>query len=285
MTSSADPDKLLAEFRHRYSDALGVLGAVQATSEPDEWPDWCWLPMDAAAGYVRGRAGQAPDVGRVAALTAWRLQRGHYRIDPVVAERTLVELAELGEAGDGGADGDGGATGEGVTGGWADAPTPAVQELVLREWCPYLELPPAPAGLQGVRWPLGCWVHLESDADTGQPELRLLLDRDGSWEGLTSVPVYLDRATLGDATVELVEALGPDAGDAAQPARIAAYALLCLVLALCDPKAVIHAPGQPDVSPERGSSRAGRWWPVKETRSWLVQPSERPSARLLTTRH
>ncbi|WP_157528727.1 hypothetical protein [Nocardia sp. NRRL S-836] len=53
----------------------------------------------------------------------------------------------------------------------------------LPEWCCYLTLPPKLADLDtpdDVFRPRGIYVHLESNANTGRPELRLLLDTDGT---------------------------------------------------------------------------------------------------------
>ena len=52
-------------------------------------------------------------------------------------------------------------------------------------------------------WPgLGVWIHLEHDANTRRPELRLLLDAGGGISGTQPIPVYLDRPTLTQALAD-----------------------------------------------------------------------------------
>lgn len=142
------------------------------------WPAWCWAPMAAsyavvsAAGLSLERAG---DIARVSALTAWRVTQGIYRFD----ETLLDEL-------------------------WTsdiDGALPVDTLLHLPEWCVYVEThrdgflhgPLAANRLHGF------WAHLESDANDGRVELRLLLDFEEG--GLVGVPLHLGhgRGTLRDA--------------------------------------------------------------------------------------
>lgn len=46
------------------------------------------------------------------------------------------------------------------------------------------------------------YVHQEHDHHTGHPELRLLLATDGTWDGLLSTLVCLNRPTPGAAIAD-----------------------------------------------------------------------------------
>ncbi len=268
-------DALLAEFRRGYPDALAVCGGlVERRGEPGlDWPDWCWLPMAGTVAYLTSHGVQnerlGPDIGRVAALTQWRLGRGVYRIDPEVAGASAGALWH--SAGGGAAQ-------------WQQALLPPVDTWTrLPEWCCYVELPAQEYDrLGGAFRFLGSFVHLEFDTHSGRPELRLVLDTDGTWEGLLPIPVYLDRPTLGaaindmsanadaaatgliGANVRSVQA----ASDGTQLKGLAAWMVLPLVLSLVDPAVRIVG----DVGPP-AISRGGRWLPAPSTR--LCQVSYR----------
>ncbi|HPY26427.1 MAG TPA: hypothetical protein PLK19_19165 [Mycobacterium sp.] len=266
--SVARVDALLAEFRRYYPDALAVSGGlVERRGEPGlDWPDWCWLPMAGTVAYLTshldpgGRLG--PDIGRVAALTQWRLGRGVYQIDPQVAG---ASVGALWHSAGGGAEN------------WQQAMLPPVETWTrLPEWCCYVELPTQVYDrLGGAFRFLGSFVHLEFDTHSRRPELRLVLDVDGTWEGLLPIPVYLDRPTLGAAINDMsanaeaaaTGAIGANVralqgtSDETQLFGLAAWTVLPLVLSLVDPAARIVG----EVGP-RATARGGRWLPAPSTR-------------------
>ncbi|MFF7953967.1 hypothetical protein [Streptomyces griseorubiginosus] len=84
----------------------------------------------------------------------------------------------------------------------------------LPQHCVYVALPqtdrPTTAG--PLRWPLGVFIHLEHDANNGRPELRIVVDTDGTWEGLQPHPVLLDRPPLLVSTPRAVKRLANSYG-------------------------------------------------------------------------
>lgn len=126
-----------------------------------DWPQWCWLPI--AAGYSVATNGksvheltladkrQGAGLGAtLVGLSAWRVTKGVWDFDPDLY-RELWETPIEGKI---------------------------PRDLLYRlpEWCPYICL--REPGMQG------CFVWLESDANTGLPELRLMLVRDRPPEGV-----------------------------------------------------------------------------------------------------
>lgn len=161
------PLEHLHDLSTRYPGAwrdFEQMRADRGTSLPD-WPEWCYVPLAGAYAVVSGGGDNrvAPergaDIGRLAALAAWRMTKGVYRFDEDI-------LAEL--------------WGTPLTG---ELPS----ELLLRlpEWCVYIET----GGREVMGAALhGFYAHLESDANDGRRELRLLLDYEA---GLLPQPVHL----------------------------------------------------------------------------------------------
>jgi hypothetical protein len=265
-------DGHLRELRRRYPTALISLRQfAERRGDPAlaDWPDWCWLPMAGAVAVVTSAHGPPADIARVAALAAWRLGRGVYVLDEDVAV-DAVATAHQSET------------------------IPADQILNgLPEFCCYLVLPEVPGRHPAAAVPpKGLYVHLEADATTGRPELRLLLDQDGSWEGLVSVIIYLDRATLTTSAADvLAQARTSAAGVAgtdlraipaaytADPAQGLMWALGYLawpaVLALTEPTVHIVGLERPGERPQRARPvpvEAGRpqWRAAPEPRRWRV---------------
>ena len=237
------------EILSRWPDAWTTLDQLRAG--PLEWPQWCLLPMGATAAYLSEAAPRfpPPPIAAVHALYTWRFARSVWLVEPHLAQRLLAQVPDA---------------------------VPAVGEMArLPEWCVYI------AGAD-PEWPgAGLWVHLESDDNTGRPELRLLLDPGGGLGDVTPVPVYLDRPTLTEALADFrATALatpgtpgGPRTGQdvrhaaldaaAAQMAdRIDAY--IGLVAYLLRPEADIALAGRPGVTPVRPSR------PVRERRVWHI---------------
>lgn len=279
---TADPlvarvDYLLKQSRIRYPKALRVVDELRAIvhTKGTRWPEWCWAPLAAFHNLAVSRGGNpATEVGRTAALTMWELGRGVYVPDTEVAEVAYNALRQTATAGP-------------VD--WHRAVLPALTEWArLPEWCCYLALPAELADLDvpaDVFRPRGVYVHLESDANTGRPELRLLLDTTGTWDGLYPIAVYLDRPTLGAAIVDMgavsdaavAGAYGVDLravgglDDVANLRGLAVWMVLPYVLALIDTEARLVDPDLPGDEPAPAQpGHNDRWQPAKHTRIWQI---------------
>jgi hypothetical protein len=266
-------DAHLRELRRRYPTALISLRQfAERRGDPalTDWPDWCWLPMAGAVAVVTSTQGPPADIARVAALAAWRLGRGVYVLDEDVTVDAVATVHQ-------------------------HQTIPTAQILNgLPEFCCYVVLPEIPVRhpVDAAVPPKGLYVHLEADANTGRPELRLLLDQDGSWEGLVSVIIYLDRATLATSAADVLAqarasaagAVGTDlraipAAYDLDPAQGLMWALGYLawpaVLALTDPTVHIVGLERPGERPQRARPvpvEAGRsqWRAAPEPQRWRV---------------
>lgn len=224
------PLNQLRKITARYPNAWKLAADMRQRKGSDlpDWPDWCYLPIAAAYAIVSGggalRPEQGPDIGRVAALAAWRVTKGIYRFD-----------ADLFDAL------------------WATPLTGHLPDDLLErlpEWCCYVETP----GRKWINEPLhGFYVHLESDANNGRRELRLLLDLETN--GLLPVPLHLTGGNLTEAVERAwaeANKHGANFGDddlllhSQQVARFLAP-LISLVLYLCSE--------EPDVAEANGSAR------------------------------
>lgn len=284
-------DALLKESRRRYPDALAMAGRLREAQDGQQlsWPSWCWLPMAAFHAYLVGRnVFPALELGRVTALTLWRLGRGVYVPDTEVADYAASTLHAT--------------TTSGATA-WDRAKLPPVQDWArLPEWCCYLSFPSGfehREDVDAVFAPAGVFAHLEHDHNTGRPELRLLLDIDGSWDNLIPIPIYLDRPTLGaaladaGAVTQAVQAghtgadvrslTGPTHADAMR--GLIAWNVLPLVLSLIDPDARFIDPSTPRTGPAPAQRHAsGVWKPAPATTRWdITYRSPGPHLRLVTT--
>jgi hypothetical protein len=266
-------DTHLRDLRRRYPTALIALRQfAERRGDPAlaDWPDWCWVPMAGSVAVVTSAQGPPADIARVAALAAWRLGRGVYVLDEDVTVDAVATVHQR-------------------------QTIPADQILNgLPEFCCYVVLPEVPVRHPSgaAAPPKGLYVHLESDANTRRPELRLLLDRDGSWEGLLSVIIYLDRATLttsaadvlAQARASLAGVAGTDlraipTGYDVDPAQGLMWALSYLawpaILALTDPTVHIVGLERPGERPQRAqpvAAAAGgrRWRAAPDPGRWRV---------------
>lgn len=272
-------DQLVRELRRRYPDSVPSTGRLREDPPTDTtWPQWCWLPMGGFHAYLNaaGPTSAPADLARVTALTLWRLGRGLYRPEHAVAETAVAELYSSGarDARD-----------------WASLKLPPLQTwaAALPEWCVYLSMPELDEPVPDM--PLGVYVHLEHDTNNGRPELRLLLDLDGTWDGLLPIPIYLDRPTLGAAigdseanarAVAELGATGTDlrsmtgAGTAGQMTALTAWKVLPLVLTLLDDRARFRAHHDATATPTPATAISGLWRPVKDTRVWDITYDNTP---------
>jgi len=246
----------------RFADQKGTAGL------PD-WPDWCWVPMSGAGAVVCPTGVMLPgdpragDLARVAALSTWWLTKGVYWIDEDAAAKHVDQV-------------------------WSRPGVPAEKPLRaerilngLPQQCAYIAFPPIPLAEAEVVPPiLGVFIHLEYDYRGGRPELRLLIDRDGTWEGLQGVPVLLDRPTLLASAREQIK---PDAfGDGlneeqheglAELVRLAPFLVWPAVEALLDRELVISGWDLPGEQPQPAVPRVTgvpRWKGAVKPARWRV---------------
>jgi hypothetical protein len=151
----------------------------------------------------------------------------------------------------------------------------------LPQQCVYLAMPRVPLAEAGKEpLPLGVFVHLEYDYRGGRPELRLLLDQDGTWDGLVGVPVLLDRPTLLASAREQVtpEAFGGVQDEEQRErlvelVRLAPFLVWPAVEALIDPDLVISGWDLPGEQPQPAVPRATgvpRWKGSAKPARWRV---------------
>ncbi|EFC80217.1 hypothetical protein FrEUN1fDRAFT_6649 [Parafrankia sp. EUN1f] len=237
------------------------------------------MPMAAVAGAGPRRPQDSPrpqDIGRLAALSTWWLDRAVVEVDEDLAVRHLVSPG-------------------------ADIRIDRERLLTgLPAWCPYVLLPPRPETVAEVYWPRGFFVHTEWDAATGGAELRLLMDTDGTWDGLQAIPVHLDQPTVRwsfqDAARVMTAnaAAGLVAGAQADDPRLAAGVEMGglvaaqvwpLVSGLVDPAGRVIGRDRPGEVLERARAerRGTRMvWPLRSRTSfWRVTagPAPRPVLR------
>jgi len=277
-------DQLLREFRRRHPDALAECGRWTEERSRVDWSDWCWLPMAAVHAYLSASGPYHPaDLGRVTALTQWRLSRGVYEVDPAVVDLAVTELW----------------TTAGGPDQWMHATVPPLRVWTgLREWCSYVAWP-ADATIAGLTIgvmpaPVGVFVHLEHDMNTGRPEVRLLVDTDGTWDGLYPAAIYPDRPTLGAALADqqantlasLAGAVGADVRSLTGPSDLTAqlglvaWLVLPLALTLIDPAVRLRNPASLD-PPCRAERRGPLWRPATSTTTWTITYDSRPTLRLV----
>lgn len=226
-----------------------------------DWPDWCFLPIGgvqavvtkgAPMGNVNALLLRNPnlltDAARLAALAPWRMTQGIYRFDPIVYDAVRDTPVD------------------------GDIP----HEVLFRlpEWCVYIETP----GLQCAGQALaGCFVHLEHDVNTGDAELRLLLDLEtgpliplplhlGQWSLAESI-AKTDARALANAALNGVRF--PSSGAGAY--RPCIESIVSLLLYLCTQAGDISGPGVPG-NPKPVRTRRGGWrlFPADRPTTWDV---------------
>lgn len=235
-------DRLEAELLHRWPDAWQQLDDMR-TNPPMTWPQWCLLPMGAAAAVATAPGRPYPQGNHIAALSAlyaWRYCRSVYVLAPELLHRLFTQIPD----------------------------SIGLDDLVtLPEWTVYIA---------GGEWDpfRSMWGHLEYDVNTGRPELRLLIDT-GDNDGILPVPVYLDRPSLTEALADwraTVAASLTGSGEiipghnvrGGEPdASVAGYAELveqyvAVVAYLARPQADIVAHLQPGHRPVRRTTRPNK---------------------------
>jgi hypothetical protein len=275
--------RYLSEVRKRYPDGFAQLNRmVRQKGVPGmpDWPDWCWLPLGASYAVASGGGAnrltatdsRTADMGRLGALSAWRLTKGVYWLEP---DAQNLHVTRLWQAPNVPVD-----------------PTLGAERFVdnLPQHCVYVALPQAdrPMETGPLRWPLGVFIHLEHDANNGRPELRIVVDTDGTWEGLQPHPVLLDRPTLlASSREQALGAMGtvlqnfPGLGDVDDSEELLAkfgttvpFQVWPVVEAVCDPNVVISRWDMPGERPERAQPVKGsdgpRWEPANEPTRWRV---------------
>lgn len=225
-----------------------------------DWPNWCYMPVAGSYAITSGGAEIAPEllsgVGALATLAAWRPTQGIYRYHPDV-------LAALWDTP-------------------VDGNIPSEVLHALPEWCVYIETP-------GRQWNglemFGFFAFLESDANDGREELRLMVDSGTELNG--ALPIHLGsdlatglehsrqeaykqaskfgyelndnmRAVLDVETVKMADGLAP---------------MVSTVLYLCSQNAEIrtHQPGLRPLRPHPQKTKAGmRLFPPPQPVPWDV---------------
>jgi hypothetical protein len=245
----ARADQLTTQMERRYPTAWRELDGFRV-NPPQPWPEWCLLPMAASAAVctdfapieqVRHPLTPVP-IATMAAVYAWRYSRSVYLFHPDLRRRLTGTVPDL----------------------------PDLDLLAgMPDWC--LVVP-----TMHPEWPgAGLWAHLEADANTRRPELRLL-DDDGTNDPVT-IPVYLDRPTLTEALADFratARASGVRGGQITTGQDVHGGALdewaasmadrvdqmIALVAYLCRPEADIREMGRTWVrpGPRARSRRRGR---------------------------
>lgn len=136
------------------------------------WPEWCYCPSNACIIVLKGAERNLDTVARLGALAAWRLSQGVYRFDPALYASIIK----------------------------SPAGTLSTEALYhLPEWCVYIE---TPSLLWDGNFLAGFFVHLEYNTNTGQTELRFLLDVDSEQgPALVSQSLCLNEA-MSDVQLE-----------------------------------------------------------------------------------
>ena len=248
------PRDHLAVAGKLYPDAWKIADEFRADrSGPHDWPGWCYLPVGGWYAIVSGGADSVPldligDVGRLAALGAWRATQGIYRFDPALYSAIIDTPVD------------------------GDLPHDILYRLP--EWCVYIETP-------DMTWfdvPLhGFFAHLEHDANTGRPEVRLLLE---TAHDLTPIPLHLGPWSLSESIARMHDVasihsmstgLGPMPAGATGVLRTSVEPLISLLLYLCSKNAEIgdgtRLPAYP--APTR-TKKGWRMFPPDKPTTWNV---------------
>ncbi len=198
------------------------------------WPEWCWLPMGAAAALVQ-RHGRGPaavgDIARVAAVAQWKLVGRHIVVPSADVADAAVPAASSTPP-------------EGVH---LPISRPRLLE-VLGGACYYVVTPVANAdgASNGV---YGTYLHLEHDTEADRTELRFLVDLGRGWDALFPVIMHADQPTLAwseqDIRANIPPHLaGPDTDRFLAQHRAIGWLVWPLLGALLDESTHLIGPGR-----------------------------------------
>ena len=254
MNQSCRPRDNLIAAGKRFPDAWSQSDMIRTDRGKDipDWPEWCYLPMGAWYAIVsRGEDDRLPlsligDVGRLAAIGAWRVTQGIYRFDPDL----YAEIIDTPVNGD------------------------LPHDVLYRtpEWCVYIETP----GMQWLGTRLhGFFAHLEADANSGRPELRLLLDTETI---LKSQPLHLGPWSLAESIRRMgdtasIHAMGAGVqlpAGTAKPVSEAVEPLISLLLYLCSQNAEIGGDRRPANPEPKKTKRGMRIFAPDKPSTWDV---------------
>ena len=232
----------------------GYFRSLKGTELPD-WPDWCYLPLAAgcaissgcsplAANYTVNKTILSP--GAITALATWRVSQGYYRYDPDLYRALITQPLD------------------------GDLPCEAL--LRLPEWCVYIETPGVSFADNQID---GFFAHLESDANDGRVELRLLLA--STRYNCISIAIHLGKYGLLEGIGKMLaeaekhaSTLQPDINliDHAQAITKYIVPFVQLVLYLCADN--IDLPERPQHPLTRFTRAPGQAAPLLEPRIWKV---------------
>ncbi len=239
-------DHLVAAGR-RYPGAWSAIDEMRAGRGRDypDWPDWCYVPIAGPMAIIATslgidvrqlgalHPGRVPDAAVLAALGAWRMTQGIYRFDPAVYDAVRSTP---------------------VTG---DIPHEVLYRLP--EWCVYVETPGLAVGAATGH---GAFAHLEADANTGRPELRLLLDIDAPDPQLLPVVLHLEAWSLAESISRMLDTAAM---------REIAESIVLLLLYLCTQASEISGKGRPgNPQPVRTHRDGWRLFAADGPRTWDV---------------
>ncbi|WP_431929908.1 hypothetical protein [Nonomuraea jabiensis] len=187
----------VADLQRRYPTALRTLKIMaEDRGHPSGpvWPDWCWLPMGAAAALVQ-RHGRGPaavaDVARVAAVAQWELLGRHVVTPSADVAGAAVPAPSPARPQD------------------VDLPISRPRLLdVLGGACYYLVTPVANDD-GAPNWVYGSYIHLEHDTRTGRTELRFLVDLGNGWDELVPAAVHADQPTVAWSEQDIRASIPP----------------------------------------------------------------------------
>jgi len=173
--SNLKPKLLLKELSRRCPNVWDHIKSFRRGKGKDlrDWPDWCYMPI--AAGYsIATSIGPPGEVlfdplinpASITALATWRVSQGVYRFDADLFGALIDQPFE------------------------GNLPCDVLKRLP--EWCVYIETNGLNIGVIGIE---GFFAHLESDANNGRTELRLLCINSTGF----NMPMVLH---LGNWTIE-----------------------------------------------------------------------------------
>lgn len=256
-----NPLDLVRDLGRRYPTAWKDLEAFRSSKGRDglpDWPSWCWCPLAGAYAVAKhGFDDRFPGrntVSEIGAIAAWRASQGIYKIHPDLIEPlSNTPLDDI----------------------------PAEWLYQLPEWCIWVDLGPG-----------GFFAHLESNANTGRPELRFWVVSPD--EEPYPVIVHLDQPTLSKSVDQVVDevrrkslsSLGKDVSFSADDLHglktVAAMftALVVYVIGavqqhdIRDAKGLRKAPSKASVTPNHPTTWEVGWKQGEAFRTAMRSPSQ-----------